>query len=241
MQYVANEYHMQVEIDAKECQIPDDERLRIQPNLDRLGQEVQEFPTSRLYLTIVYHPRSQVYHAQAKLILPGKTIKTGERNTYLDIAFQRCIDKVIHRVKDYRANPDREAVQQAERKVALESDVVQPIEPDVHKLNAAVEQGDYQAFRHEMLGQEEPIRMRVGRWIQQYPEVQSEIGQSIEIADLVEEVFLLAFERYAERQTYLSVIEWLESLIDPAMKSFWSNPDDRLAVSYAETLIGQGR
>jgi len=77
------------------------------------------------------------------------------------------------------------------------------------------------------------------RWIQRYPEVQHEVGQSFEIADLVEEVFLLAFEQYGDRPTHISLHEWLDNLIDPAVKDFWQNPEDRVAASYAQSLTGE--
>jgi ribosome-associated translation inhibitor RaiA len=236
MQYVAEWYRLQVEIQTRECGLPEDERLRMQPALDRLGEAVEELGGGQFWLTIVYHPRSQVYHAQAKLKLPGKTIITGEHNEYLDSAVQRCLDKVIRHVEAYKSNPDHQAIEQVRRQAALSTDIIAPVEPDAGKLGEAVQTGDYAAFRRSLLALEEPLRMRVGRWIQRYPEVQALVGESFEIADLVEEVFLLAFEQYRDRPTHISLHEWLASLIDPAVKAFWRHPEDRLAASFAQTV-----
>ena len=47
-----------------------------------------------------------------------------------------------------------------------------------------------------LFGYEEPIRKRMGRWIERYPGVEARIGKGLEIDDLVEEVFLDAFEAF---------------------------------------------
>jgi hypothetical protein len=76
MQYTAEEYHLQIEIDAKEYELTPEERAHIKPDVDRIGEAVRHFAMSQLWLTSVYHPRSNRFHAQAKLKLPGETIIT---------------------------------------------------------------------------------------------------------------------------------------------------------------------
>ena len=236
MIYRADEHHLLVEMDAKQCQISQEQRTAMQPNLERLGKAVGEFPESHLWLTVVHHPRSNDYHARAKLKVPGQTIITGDRHETLTDAMQRCLEKVLRRVERYKANPDQEAVEQAQRRAGLATDIIAPVEPDSGVVGEAIVQNDYRAFREALLGQEESLRKRVGRWIQRYPEVQAEVGRSFEIADLVEEVFLLAFESYPDRPTHLSMREWLDSLVDPAVKAFWTDPEDREAVSFAQSM-----
>jgi hypothetical protein len=70
--------------------------------------------------------------------------------------------------------------------------------------------------------------------------LQEGVGKTFEIADVVEEIFLLAFEQYEYRPTQVALHDWLDGLIDPAVKDFSDEQDDRLAVSYAQTLAGQG-
>jgi ribosome-associated translation inhibitor RaiA len=237
MIYKADEYQLHAEIDTKQCQISGDQRIAIQPHLERLGKAVSDLSESHLWLTIVHHPQTNVHHAQAKLKVPGQTIITGEQDKSLTAATQRCLEKVLRRVENYKDNPDRGALSQAERRSQLANDIIAPVEPDGGAIGKAIVADDYRAFRHALLAQEEPLRMRVGRWVQRYPHVQAEIGRTFEIADLVEEVFLLAFERYANRPTHISVHAWLDSLIDPAIKAFWSQPDEREAASYAQSLV----
>lgn len=110
------------------------------------------------------------------------------------------------------------------------------MEPNLHTLERASEEGDLATFRHELQFMEEPLRDRVGRWIQRYPELDAQNNQSFEISDLVEAVFLEAFEAYPRKPRELTLPEWFESLIDPALKGFARNEDDRLAVGFEKTL-----
>ena len=237
MIYRADEHHLLAEIDTQECQISQEQRTALQPNLERLGKALSDFPQSNLWLKIIHHSQSNVFHAQAKLKVPGQTINTGERHESLTSAAQRCLEKALQRVESYKANPDREAVKQAEQRSALATNIIAPVESDGGVIGQAIVANDYRAFRHALLAQEEPLRMRVGRWVQRYPEVQAEVGRTFEIADLVEEVFLLAFDRYANRPVHLSMHDWLDSLIDPAIKAFWTQPEEREAASFAQSLV----
>jgi hypothetical protein len=235
MFHVGND-RLAIEISAKECQVPDDLRARLMPRFENLGHATEEFGQSQFWLTIVFHPRTEVYHAQGKLKLPGETIITGDRNPYLDIAIERCLEKVRQRIDAYRADPDREVRERVLRQVNQATDIIAPVEPDSGQLGQAATAGDYPTFRRALLGHEEWVRMRVGRWIQRYPEIQDQVGQSFAIADLVEEVFLTAFERYPQRPAYISLHKWLDSLIDPSVKDFWNDPEDRMAASFAQSL-----
>jgi hypothetical protein len=234
-----DKYHLGLAIDTQECHIPEDVQSLMQPVIDRVGHAVEGFPESHLSVTVVYHPGADIYHAQAKLNVPGETFMTGAREEYIDAAIRHSLEKIAQRAESYRDDPDRDAVVQARRDVELSDVDAVPMDAESGELGRAVQNNDYRAFRQAMLHQEEPLRKRVGRWVQRYPQVQELIGLKFEIADLVEEVFLLAFERYPDRPTHLTMHEWLDSLIDPAVKSFWYDPDDRDAVSFAKTLADQ--
>lgn len=105
---------------------------------------------------------------------------------------------------------------------------MQPAIIDAEVLDHAVSKGDYTAFRFATLPLEESLRKRVGRWVQRYPEFQARIGSGVEIADVVEDVFLLAFENYRDRPKHLTFSAWLEELIDPAIKALKDHPDEEL-------------
>ena len=86
---------------------------------------------------------------------------------------------------------------------------------------------------------ESPLHERVGRWIQRYPEIESRLGDSITIADIVEEVFLNAFEQFPQRPQEVPPGEWFEGLIDVSVQALLQSPDEEFAnISFARSLLG---
>jgi hypothetical protein len=236
MQYTDERYHLEVEIAAKECTIPPDELARMQRLLERLGEAVEEFSSSQLSMTVIHHPRSSGFHVAARLTLPTGSVSAEDRDVYLDSAFQRCVAKLTQRVHDTRRGspPPRAAT---DRLAALDRDVVAPEDPDAGPLGEAVRGGDYRAFRLALAGYEDWLRGRVGRWIQRYPEAEARIGRRLLIGDLVEEVYLSAFEGFLERPTDVRLSAWLDRLLDPSLKAFLRHPDEeRENASLAQTL-----
>ncbi len=237
MHYSDDRYHLYVQFDTKQCQIPADELARMQQGLQPLGEVVQDFPRSDLWITIIHHPRSALYHVEAKLKLPGQTLFTGDPDAYLDSAFQRCIRKLLRKVEAYKERPDKKAVETAERRAALQREVVVPTDADTGVLGKAVHTGDYRTFRTALAGYEEWLRNRVGRWVQRYPEAQAKVGHGLALGDLVEEVYLNAFEGYAQRPAEVPLHDWLDGLIDPALKVLLRHPDEeRETTSMARTV-----
>src|SRR5207253_4887598 len=84
----------------------------------------------------------------------------------------------------------------------------------------------YKTFRTILSGYEEWLRKRVGRWVQRYPEAQARVGKGLRLGDVVEEVFLTAFERYEHRLADVPFHDWLDSLIDPSVKLLLREPDE---------------
>src|SRR5947207_656222 len=78
----------------------------------------------------------------------------------------------------------------------------------------------------------------VGRWVERDPATDAAIGTRFTIADVVEEVFLTAFETYDDRPQGLRFGDWLDSLIDPAVKELLRHPEELESVSLARTLQG---
>ncbi len=226
MQYSDDRFHLRVTFDAKQCEIPRDELVRMQNSLAPLGEEVHDFPASDLAIRIIHHPRSNVYHVESRLRLPGQTLFTGDQDTYLDSAFQRCVRKLIQKVRTYKEHPDAQAEALAARLTAHGRNVVAPQDPGDGPLGNAVRAGDYRAFRSALYDYEEWLRKRVGRWIQRYPQAEARIGNGLKLGDLVEEVYLNAFEGYAQRPTEVPFNDWLDSLIDPSLKMLLRRPDE---------------
>jgi hypothetical protein len=235
MHYTEDRYHLQVEISARECIIPPDELARMQRLLEPLGEAVEECSSSQLGITVIHQPRSRVFHVAARLTLPTGSVSAEDRDDYLDSAFQRCVATLIQRVRDGQPRPP---VQTARDWLAvLDRDVVAPEDPDAGPLGEAVRAGDYRAFRLALSGYEDWLRGRVGRWVQRYPEAEAGVGRRLRIGDLVEEVYLSAFESFLERPTDVRLSDWLERLIDPSLKALLRHPDEeRENASLARTL-----
>jgi len=75
---------------------------------------------------------------------------------------------------------------------------------------------------------DESLEKRVGRWIQRYPEIEGQLGEELTISEIVEEVYLNAFDQFATRPV-VRLGEWLESLIDPSVQLLLKQPDDEKA------------
>jgi hypothetical protein len=237
MQYFDDRYHLHVEIVTKDCQLPTDERERLQKLLEPLGDAVRPFPDSRLVMKCIYHPRTQTYQVAAKVQLPGQTIFSADKDTYLDSALQCCLRKQVRGVQDYQEHPDRRAVVMAQKKNNLDRGIVMPEDRDVGRLAEAVRAGDYRTFRNRLIDYEDFLRLRVGRWVQRYPQAEARVGDGIKIGDMVEEVYLNAFEHFPHRPTNIPLGDWLDHLIDPSLKMLMRHSDEeRDAVTFARTL-----
>jgi hypothetical protein len=243
MQFTADYRHTHVEIDMLDCELPGDEKTRIQESLEPLGEDLLDFPASELYLKIVHHPRIERYHAQAKLKLPGKTIITGHYSPWLDEALSKCLAKVRRRAEHYKDEAKPEAVAEAERRVDLNNvtEVATTAEPNVGELGKAIQRQDYRLFRRILTPHESWLRSQVARWTLRYPQVEAMIGEEFENDDVVEEVLLMAFEQFADRPDEKTVSEWLGELVDPAVRELWGDPLEREAASYARTLGTPGQ
>ena len=109
--------------------------------------------------------------------------------------------------------------------------------PALQALQAAVSSGDYSAFREATYVYEEAIRKRIGRWVERYPVVERRLKTDLTLADMVEEVFLNAFERYEDKPDNVPLGEWLEQLIDPSLKLLSEHPSEELEnIQFARTL-----
>lgn len=237
MKYSDDRFHLQVEFHQRQCEVPRDELNRMQRSLDDLGEAIRDLPEANLTITLIHHPNSAAYHVEFRLRLPGRTLAADDTDPYLDTAFQRCLRQLIRQVEAYRENPDRASLATAERTDALERDIMAPEDPDGGLLGRAVSAGDYGAFRNALVNYEDWLRRRIGRWIQRYPEAEARVGRGLAIGDMVEEVYLNAFEELPKRPTDVPFREWLESLIDPSLKALMHHPQkEQENASLARTL-----
>lgn len=237
MQYTDDRYHLRVVIDSQDCQVPPEELTRMQRLLEPVGQAVEDIPQSELRVKVIRHPRSNSYHVEMKLELPGRSLTSDDRDTYMDSAFQHSVEKLCRQLDSVARQRDRAAERATERRQELDNQVVMPFDSDDGPLADMVRAGDYRAFRTALSTYEEWLRKRVGRWVQRFPEAQARVGDGVMIGDVVEGVYLNAFEQFTSRPVGVRLSEWLDDLIDPTLKGLLREPEEaRQSASLARTL-----
>lgn len=227
MVFSDTKYNLRIELDTKNCELSPAQLEQLTERLNPLRKPVQKFPVSDLYVTITYQQPSQQYRLKVSLVLPGRTLVTGDVDANFLPAFDRCIRKMLQRVIAYEESMEG-TPEQSKHQKGTHQEVLPDHEPDAAVLEEAVRNSDYSAFRTETYVYEESVRKRVGRWIERYPAIAEHIGEDLSIADFVEEVFLTAFERYDHRPDELRMGEWLEKLIDPSIKQLFNHADEEL-------------
>jgi ribosome-associated translation inhibitor RaiA len=218
MRHHGESHNLRIQIDTHQCDVSAAAVARMQDALAALGKLVEHFPVSDLHVLVEHNARSKDYSVKTSLFLTGETLVSSDRNTQVYTAYERCVNNLIEDVRAYKERLGRVPERQKQEK-GTRQELEPDLSPDVAALDAAVRDGDYAAFRRAAYGYEEPLRKRIGRWIERYPEVGARIGKGLEIADVVEGVFLNAFEGYGQRPGAVRFGDWLERLIDPAVKT----------------------
>jgi hypothetical protein len=218
---------MQIDLDSKHfAPTPGDLQL-FEESLSPLRRLVEHFPVATLHVLIEFHKHSTNYDVKTSLILTGQTLVSCESGTTPHPALERCVANLVEDVQGYKGRlgqvPERQKIEKGTHQNLQPS-----VDPDPAALDAAVRSGDFTAFRTATFGYEEALRDRVGRWVQRYPEVNARIDKDFTIADLVEDVFLNAFEGYDKRPHDVRFGDWLDHLIDPTVKALASHPDEEL-------------
>jgi ribosome-associated translation inhibitor RaiA len=228
--------HLRINLDTKNCQLSAAEIGKLESGLAPLRRPVRQFPVADLYITIDHHARSNDYHVKLSLVLSGRTLFTGDRQSHHYPAFERCVHKLVNQLEWYKQNLGARD-ELAKHRKGTHQEVLPTQEPAGDLLEEAVGAGDYVRFRVETFVYEEPIRKRVGRWIERYPELEALMLREVTIEDVVEEVFLTAFDRWNERPDEVRFGDWLDGLIDPAVKMLLRNRDEELEnIRFARTL-----
>jgi hypothetical protein len=171
------------------------------------------------------------------LVLSGRTLFASDSDATMHPAYERCVRRLVHAVEAYKDQlgnwPETSKQEKGTRQEVLPT----ALPPEAAEIDRLVGDGNYRAFRRALLVYEEPVRKRVGRWVQRYPEVEAEIDRRLTIDDIVEEVFLTAFEQYDRRPEDVPPGDWLEGLIDPALKQIVRHFDEELEnIEFARTL-----
>lgn len=227
MTHSDHSYNLLVDLDMKHCQLPPDELNKMETMLSPLNDLVRNFPVSKLHVLISYRHRTTDYAVRTSLILPGDTLVSSDHHPLAHAAFEHCIDNLVREVRRYK---DRlgSVSEQAKLREGTHHELIPTVPPDAESVEAAIGNGDYAAFRLATAGYESPVTAQVGRWIERYPNVAARIGHDLHISDLVEDVFLIAFEEYEHRSKEIRFGEWLGRHIDTAVKAMADHPDEEL-------------
>jgi ribosome-associated translation inhibitor RaiA len=244
MRHTRKRDNLNVQFAPHQCHLSEAEIDKMLVGLDALGRQVAHFPTADLHVLVARNERSNDFSVKLTLILDGATLVGNDHDQVAHAAYERCLRGLSANVRAYKERlgqvPERQKTEKGTHQQLLASS-----DPDPAALEAAVRSGDYVAFRTATVGYEGALRDRIGRWVQRYPAVDAQIGRRLTIADLVEKVFLLAFERYNRRPGGLRFGDWLEALIDPSVKQLHRRPEEelenvRLAQSAVEAERGPG-
>ncbi len=237
MTYSDESYNLRIELDTKGCELSASEIEDMERDLHTLRNLVEDFPVSDLHVQVVHHKRSNDYHVKTSLRLSGRTLFTGERHVKVHPAFESCIGKLTKKISAYK-DEMRVGSEAAKKAEGTRLDIQPSDAIDVDSLNAAVEQDNYPAFRRAIDVFEESLNRRIGRWLEKYPEARARLGETITVSDIVEEVFLNAFDRFASRSHSVSPGKWLEALIDPSIQALIQAPDEEFArISFSRSAV----
>jgi ribosome-associated translation inhibitor RaiA len=238
MRFSDESYGLRIELDTKHFECTPEQIDYLEAKLDLLRKVTEQFPVSDLYITLAFHGRSNQYRITTALVLPGRTLATGDVSEVMEAGYDRCIRKLVKRVEAYKAALGQ-APQQSKEAQGTRQEVVPTHELDAAAISAAVEEGDYQAFRKALAPYEDRLNDRIGRYVQRYPDIEARVGEAFTIGDLVEEVFLNAFEHFEHRPDKVRLGEWLEGLIAPSVKLVAEHPAKELEnISFARTIAG---
>jgi len=235
MRFSDESYDIRIQLDLHNCQFSPEALAEFESALDPLRKPVEKFPVSDLNIVITFQPRTNVYQVKMSLILSGGTLVTGEIHPVAYTAFEAAVRKMVRRLLAFEAELAAEA-DIAKRQEGTVQDVLPETDPDLAFIDSTAKSQDYAAFRKSLYPYEEVIRKRVGRWVQRYPDIDARIGIDLEIDDIVEEVFLNAFDRWESRPVEVPLGEWLDGMIDPSVKLLYEHPEEKENVELAKTL-----
>lgn len=222
---VATPFRM--DIDASGFEMTDRERDEVDAEVGKLLPLIEDFPTQVLHVNVKYNGNSEEYEVRLALVLPGQTFATGGVDHAWLPVMETAITKMMRRVEHYKEDLSHVTER---RHHALDTDhVVEPsYQIDADAVRDAVATDNYAVFRTAMMPLEGKLRERIGRWVERYPRVEAMIGEKLFIADIMEEVFLMAFDRYDHWTDGLTFGAWVETLVDPAVKAIANDPDGEL-------------
>ncbi|TWT81603.1 hypothetical protein CA13_30560 [Planctomycetes bacterium CA13] len=239
MKFSNQSHALRIMLDTKDCELSSVEIEHMEEDLHTLRELVADFPVSDLHVTVVHHPRGGDYHVRTTLALPDRRIFTGDRHAKVHPAYERCLRKLVKKVRAYKHEMriGEDSIKQAKGT----RQTVEPIaELDVSALVKTVKDDDYLEFRRKIDLFEPALSERIARWLGKYPEIQTQFEWPVSVSDIVEEVFLNAFDQFDLRSHDVSPGDWLENLIDPSVQAILQSPDDEyMRIEFSSAAFNQ--
>lgn len=233
----SNDHGFRIEIDADGYRLTDGERTKMDTDLDTLRRAVHAFPISELKVELTVLNPSAVRVATS-LRLASRTLFAADQDMFLHPAWERCIRRLIQKVGAFKEKLANKSAYTKEAEGKLHS--VHPgSPPDLDAVRAAAEDQDYTAFRQALTSYDEAIEKRVGRWVQRYPEAEDLLGTDLTISEIVEEVYLNAFDRFDHRPSTV-LGEWFEGLIDESIRTLLASDAERENLRMIQSARGAG-
>lgn len=238
MSVTSNHRGLPVEFDAHHCELSRAELDKMEGSLGTLREVVAPFPVTGLHVLVERNNRSNDFTVKTSLLLTSQQLVASEHHAQAFTAFERCVEKLVREVEGYYDRLD-DVEERRKREQGTHQELLPDRPPDFAALDHAAAEGDYAAFRSAMLPYEEPLRKRVGRWVERFPAVDAMVGKNFTIADVVEDVLLSVFEGYQQRPRDITFHDWLTGLIDPVVQAMARHPDrERENVSMARSAAG---
>src|SRR5262245_24307502 len=156
---------LRMEIDTHQCRLTAEEIDRLRIDVDALNRMVENFPHPELRVLVEHNTRSNDFSVKTTLLLPGATLVASDHNQVMHAAYEQCINNLMREVKDYKERLGQVPERQKQFK-GTHKELEPTLEPDGGAIDAAVAAGDYPAFRLATQGYEEPLRDRIGRWLE---------------------------------------------------------------------------
>ncbi|MBW3600447.1 MAG: hypothetical protein KY475_24685, partial [Planctomycetes bacterium] len=111
MAYSDQSYNLRIELDTQHFDCSPEQIAYLEDTLDPLRAITKQFPVSDLYITMAFHNHSNQYRVKTSLVLPGRTIATGDVAENMEPAYERCVRKLVKRVEAYKADLGGDAEQ----------------------------------------------------------------------------------------------------------------------------------
>lgn len=234
-------HKLQVHFDTHEFQPAAGELEELSDHLDALALQLGDFPQADVRVVAEWNGRNNEFSVKLALLLPGDTLVTSDHDPVLHAAFRRALDSLELRFKGYKERLEGVDARQQREESARGRAAAATAAPDEAALDAAAAARDYAAFRAAAGPLEDWLRLRVGRWVERYPDAQARMGREFDVLDLTDGVLLAAFEQHPHRHAEVPYRVWLEGLIDPTVKAFVRDPvRERENVNMARSAAAAG-